>query len=382
MQIADNLKVLGNISATGSVTASTTEQFNISAVNFPNLRAAYANMRLGSVDPIILMLGDSTMGGYNSTFVAKKSFATPRYLGQILTAAGIPASEEAGNIGAGADMAFTWDTRITNGTNWNLFGSNPIGLGGQYFSSNTNGATISFTPVRQFDSFDVYRTDSTVGAFTANVDGGSSLGTSTGLGTQNVVKATFTCTLGTHTINVVQANTTSSYINLILAHTSGARQFNIINEAWGGAFSSYFLNSPSSFFGAGNAVAWAALKPALVIIELTINETINNIAVATFTANIQALISLAQGAGCDVLLSSGNPVNNSSGITNIPSYILALRQLAASNNCGLIEMNQARYVSYAVTNPIFPYFDTLHPGLAGTMDKAFAYAAAIQAGLA
>lgn len=359
-------------------TTNSSNLINFDPKNFKNFRAAYAKMRRGTLDPLVLMMGDSTMAGYNgSNYIATKTTATPRFLGQLLTSYGIPASEETCNIGGQAAQLFSWDPRITGSTNWTLAGGAAVGTLGQLFSSSVNGATFSFAPTRAFDSFDIFHTTQAAGVITVNVDGGATLATITNPGTFTVVKDTVSCTLGTHTINLVQSGTTFLAVNAIVPHTSTARQLNIVNAGNGGYLASTYNNN-TNFYLSGVQTPWTVAAPALTIFELTMNDSTAPTSIATYTANMQALITLAQTAGSDVILSTGNPVNDATGIANIGNLITALQSLAILNGCGFVEMNARRYISYANWNAVVPYSDNYHPSDVTSMDKAEVYAQAIR----
>jgi hypothetical protein len=346
---------------------------------FPNFRVAMANMRLGTSDPLVLFMGDSTLGGLTNGAVYNKLNGVPHFVGSRLTSYGIPASEETLSLQSNS-TGFSWDSRISPGT-WANNNTQIAGPMGGMARSGTASDTMTFTPARQIDSFDVYTYDFTSGAtVTCNVNGGATLATITGTGSGVVVKTTVACTLGANVINLVKGGSGNSFILNVIPHTSTARQINIANACWPSGVAGSWYNTTQAW-ASGSQQPWTVMAPKLVIFELTINDSQLSTPLSTYLANIQGLITLAQTSGADVILSTGHPTSNAAATVNLPPMLAGLYNLASANNCGLIDINQYRYVSYAAFNAITPYLDLTHFQAPGSMDKAEAYAQAIIAAM-
>ena len=373
----------GQVVSNGSYWAQSavaTELVNFRSSNFPNFRAAMAKMRLGTADPLVVVLGDSTTAGYAGSYTGSKATASTAYLGQILTKYGIPASEEIGNIAnTTASPVYLYDSRLSQ-TGFTSYPATSIG-GALMTNSVAGTGTLNFAPTRSFDSFDIiwYSTSCTAAV---KVDSGSTLATLTG--SANVLnKTTVSCTAGTHTINIVVSAGTI-YVAAIIPHTSTARQINILNNGYAGSHAYDWSNTASGVWQIAASTGVSVPAPNLAIIELTVNDAIygaspSSSSSPSYNASMTTLISNFQTNGCDVILSTGNPTNNSTNIANLPAYLTALYALANTYNCALLDMNQGRYVSYAATNPSMAYYDTIHFTSQGYADKAEAYAYAIRA---
>lgn len=359
--------------------ASFTGKYISLPLRFPNFRVAMANMRLGTSDPLVLFMGDSTLGGLTNGAVYNKLNGVPHFTGSRLTSYGVPASEETMELQSNS-TGFVWDSRISPGT-WSNNNTQIAGPLGGMAKTSTASDTMTFTPARNIDSFDVYTFDFTSGAtVVCNVNGGATLATITGTGSGLVVKTNVPCTLGANVINLVKGGAGNSFVLGVVVHTSTARQINIANACWPSGIASSWNNS-TQVWASGTQQPWTVMAPKLTIIELTINDSQLSTSLATYLANIQGLITLAQTAGSDVILSTSHPTSNASAAINLPPMLAGLYGLASANNCGLIDMNQYRYVSYAAFNAITPYLDLTHFQAPGNMDKAEAYAQVIIAAM-
>jgi len=260
------------------------------------------------------------------------------------------------------------------GANWANSGSGTA-LGGVLFHFTTGAANnMTFTPAAAFDTIVIYYVrNAGHGTFTTNVDGGSSLGTTNAAGAAAVLTTTFSVTKGTHTINIVPANDAQFFIVGIVPQDSTASAVDLYQAGIYGATSTTF-NSTTN--------AWSPLSllptiaPDLTIVDLTINDSNAGTALATYSTNIQALITSAKLSG-DVVLMVGPP-SNTAAATNgtLDTYIGTLQNLSITNGAPLVNFKQ-RWVSYAAMNAIMPYFDSLHPAAPGYQDMAEALTNAI-----
>lgn len=375
----------------GSVAAPVvtgTGLYNVNSQNTPHLRAAIARIRSSNGNARFGIAGDSTTVGAYATasgsgneFNNVKVLAVPFQLAAILSARGIPAQNDNfmanGNVGSLANYTTYYPAVTSAVTGFAADGSFPI-FGGFSFDASTNGATLAFEPVTAFDTIDVYYfTFSTLGSFTVNVDGGSTLATvNTGTGTGNVAKTTITgVSHGTHTINIVTSSGTKVYILGVAVRDSTTPRVEIYNLG-GASATAEIYNSTANF---GTIQALTAMALDVLFINLTINDiNLQSASIATYIANLTSLISTQQAAGGDVVLMIGNPCNTaqwtSGGATSVAQkYMAAVYLLATSLNLPLIDITQ-RWVSYAAANAVMPYGDagagSLHPSKTGYADIA------------
>ena len=378
-----DLQALLNAMATGSSAAPMTADglFNLNASSLPHWRAAMARVRNGSGRGRIVVLGDSTsMGegagtGGSSNLNAAFVQGWPEQMGPILSKQ-IAANTNAifGDQGTYSYVAYnTYDPRVTLGANWALANINAIG--GNTWVYNTGAVNnFAFTPVGSVDTAVVCFTSGGGGTAAVNVDGGSTLGT---IGTGSAAQCnTYTFTAGAHTINLVPSNNGALYVLGVIAYLSTTPAVDIIQDGVIAATVSNFNYSAQPY----NILPELSLISAdLTIIDLTVNDSNNNglSYLPTYVATVQAMITGAKTGGSDVMLISGPP-SNTANATNgtLASYNAALQQLALTNNVPLLSFSN-RWTSYAVTNPIFPYYDGLHPGKTGYSDMASAVAQAL-----
>lgn len=368
--------------AAAPVTASGVYNFNSSAL--PRWRKALANVRTGQGRGRVVVLGDSTSMGQGSgsggaaNLNGAYPFGWPQQMAAILN--GMLASAANAqpisatsimcdqNVSASSVGYASYDPRVTLGANW---GTNAGGncAGGNLFNYATGAANnLTFAPAAAFDTITLYYyTQTGGGTATINVDGGASLGTiNFGAPNDTIASSTFSVANSLHTINIVPNNNGSFNVAGIVASLSTKPAIDVIQAATSGASMAYYTHNT---FASEGLRLEATLAPDLTIINLTVNDTTLQTAVAAYAASAQSVITNAKLSG-DVLLIAGPPSN--SGISPAP-YVAALRSLAVSNNVPLLDLT-TRWTSYAVTNPVMPYFDAYHPGKLGYNDIALAVA--------
>ena len=358
--------------------------FNLNAINLPHWRAKLAGVRNKTGRARIILLGDSTTAGagagtggtlnYNGAFA--KNY--PRDFASLL-AGYIPTSDNSffgdqtnNSVGYGA-----YDTRVTLGTGWS---TTQLSFAGQMFKFTSGGGagTLAFTPAGQIDTITVYYLQqSGSGSLTVNVDGGASLGTINQNGTGSLKTVTYTVTKGNHTVNLVPNNDAAVWIQGVVTYDSTTSAVDLIQGGSSGATAASF--SSTSFIWNPIAVL-GELAPDLTVICLTINDSNTpSTPIATYTTQMQAIITQALTTG-DVILMVGAPSNTTQATDGtLAQYIAVLHQLAITNNVGLIDL-AARWKSWAFTNPLMPYFDSKHPGQNGYWDIATTVYGAVTGG--
>lgn len=343
-------------------------------------RSTIAAVKAGSRRGRVVFIGDSTsMGagaGSGGTLNENGAYpnAWPQQLAAKLNTAGIPCVAQSFWASAAAAVAYdTYDTRVTRGPNW----SNAQGCFGGTMFKFTAGAVnnLTFTPAAAFDTVvPWYMKISGDGTATINVDGGASLGTLNFSNATSVLSSTaFTVAKATHTINIVPANDALFFMLGIQTYDSTVPAIDFFQCAQAGATTATFIP---------NTNPWEALKalttlaPDLTIIDLTINDSNAGTLLATYSSNIQSIITTAKLSG-DVLLMVGPPSNTTPATDGtLDTYVAAVYALAASNGCSVVNM-KSRWVSWAAIQATYPYFDSLHPGATGYVDIATAVAAVL-----
>jgi hypothetical protein len=362
-----------------SVPATASGQFNINATTMLSWRKALANVRSGNGRGTIAILGASQSmgGGAGSAGTAELNGAFPlswpAALSTLLNST-VSTSYKSlfgdQNAAVGAGVAYgTYDTRVTLGANWSANGANAFG--GNMFKYTTGAANnFSFTPPGSFDKIVYYYFTATGnGTSTMNVDGGASLGTIDYGATNFIVQSvTFTVAAATHTINIVPNNNGNFQFIGIKTYLSTTNSIDIINGASYGAQSNFYNVNSNPW---QPIPVLSKVLPDLVIYSMSDNDCSAVVPLATFSANLQTLIT-AQLAIGSIMLMSEAPQNVAAWTSgSCVAYLGVLQSLAASNNIPYLNL-ATRWISYAVTNPIFPYGDANHPGAQAYWDWALA----------
>jgi lysophospholipase L1-like esterase len=352
--------------------------FNQTSSGLNAYRAALAAVRSGGTRPgPVLFIGDSTTMGAGSgtggTLNLNGAFPNSpiSQLATLANAQGSLAGLVSFNSLLGnqrSNISYpTYDTRVTLGANWTNVQATLGGLAFKY----TNGAAnnLAFTPPAAFDTIKLYYIRATAnGSFTTNVDGGASLGTINTAGTNALLSQTYTVAKATHTINIVPNNDAAFYVVAIVTYDSTVKRLDFVQAGWSGALASDISDS-SLPWSPINAIT--TLAPSLCVINLTINNSNAATDLTTYATQMTTIIAACQATG-SVVLMVGAP-SSTANATNgtLDGYVNTLRSLAITYNCPLLDL-KARWTSYAVTNALMPYFDTLHPQAQGYADISLA----------
>jgi lysophospholipase L1-like esterase len=378
--IINNIYAGANIPGQGGTLLASGESgefFNLSPQTLPHWRKAVANVRSGTGRARICVAGASqsngtgagTGGSQLSTNAWSKSW--PNQYTTMMNSYYVPMSSQSffGYQNTTASTYPTYDPRVTLGANW---GQDVTSFGGFMFKYTTGAANnMTFTPVASFDTIIVYYVIGTGrGTFTWNVDGGSSLGTvNCATGTNGAVAtATATVSAGTHTINLIPGNNGNITIAGMITYLSTTPAVDVIQSGIGGATSATYA---ATTFPYSSASMLNFLAPDLTILFNNVNDYGVPTPISTFMTNTQTLITQAQLTG-DIILGTEAPSNTTNSTNGIAdNYTTALKQLAITNNCPLLDL-RSRWVSYAVTNPIMAYAagDPAHPTAVGYADWA------------
>jgi hypothetical protein len=178
------------------------------------------------------------------------------------------------------------------------------------------------------------------GNFTIDVEGKSPLATINCEGPGGFLKATVTCPLGFHTVNLRQATrgTHDIYLTALRAFNSGIKELSVYNLGgcrWGSA------NFVVGTFPWNTLPAVAAISPNLVIFEAGIvNDWNDNIALSSVTSNMRTVIDALTSVNCDVILMSGAPSEPGVYATYATqaAYVENMRSLAYAANVPFIDV--------------------------------------------
>lgn len=352
-----------------SAGALTPGYLNLDPSLLPKWRPKLAGVLAKTGRAKILCVGDSTTAGLgagsggttNSTGARQNSY--PDFLGARLNALGIPTT--LGSFGGyGNDTGnAAYDARVSYGAGWSSSGST---IGGGLIANSSTTNPISFTPAETFDTIDLYFLSFTNnGTFTVNVDGGAAAATiNSGASNVGYTKQTVTVARGTHTINIAR-NGTGGIVYLLLVDTYDSTKpaVSIINVGKSGSTSNSWVDT---------SLAWSTLTmignlaPDLTILDLGINDAIQSVALATYTANMQTVIAKAKLTG-DVIAKLPNPNN----LPAVVPYVTALRGLAAQLKLPTID-NAYRDGNSGASGaaPAAFFFDALHRTALGYADTA------------
>jgi lysophospholipase L1-like esterase len=348
---------------------------NFTPSSLPRYRTKLASAIASPGSPVtICMVGDSTTMGATNATTALKATSWPAQLAKLYRGIGLSVAEDSitgdnSTPGTGTAGLTAYDPKaVFAGSTWLR---NTDGLGGNMIR-NTSGTDIfAYTPAASTDTIDTwYAQNSGNGTFTVS-DGATLLSTinSGSPTTTAFIKATSTRTASANPINFVRTGAGGAvYLGLVSTWSSTTTQVKIFNFGRFGKMASDFTTATSP---------WSPLNSIpvvgcdLITINLGINEVRQNVAVATYTANMQTLITAYKASGADVILvryhPDGAPVNP--GL--LPSYYAAQVSLAQNNNLPMVDLT-ARFVSYAVGNGQGEYGDSVHLLANGNVDVAMA----------
>lgn len=362
---------LANVAITGGTIngAQTGEYYGVSSQSLKKWRRGLARARNGGAVAQIACVGDSTVrgawsNGSSGTNCVIKSW--PVKLAGLLSAAGTPASAESffGDGTFGVPLS-TIDPRVVLGVAWTANAN--TSLGGKMHIASAAG-TLSFTPNQPMKSYDIYYPiNSGLGTFSIDIGGVGATPIVTA-GTMAFGKSTITNT-GAASVSPLNIAWTSGACLVIGAQgRSLTDQVTVLNMGRSGSVVADWTANTSSAWD--SLLALPLVAPDLTIISLTINDWVAGTSIATYTANMQALINSALQTG-DVLLLTAAPSNTANASLSAQQAIItASYQLAATNSLPLLDMTN-RFTSYAVSQPLGLYGDTaLHPSGIGYADIA------------
>jgi lysophospholipase L1-like esterase len=355
--------------------ATPSEFLNFSSNNLRRWRKAIGAVRAGTGRARLALVGDSTTAGTgsaNSGTTNAVPGSYPTLLAALLNSADVPATASSC---WGRNMLPATDPRVA-APNWV---QSSYVLNGNSMRANGITDTMAFTPGVSWDTAEVWYADlAGSGTFTVNADGGATLATVTPSGSGALNKVIVTKALATSVLNIARTTGGSVYIAGVVTYDSTSKKVDVCNLGWHGSKVVDWATANASYINNVTPVSnLPQVAPDLTVISLTINDWSNATDMASYTTYLQAIITAALTTG-DVIIMSGIPSSPTAATTDVQAkYIDAARQIALANNLPFINLTQ-RWGSYAVSNALGMYSDTLHPLAVGYADVARAVAVALK----
>lgn len=322
----------------------------------------------------VLWIGDSGTIAINAEGAAQWPSPTD-HLAAILSAAGIPAVSDGfmgwSVAGTGTGSRLGDDPRMVAGS-WTSSTSLWAILGGAYLTAASGSTAFSFTPRAPVDTYNVlYSTTSGAGSFSEQIGAGSATTVNENAATALHAQSVTASPASTSPLNLTWLSGTA-YVLGVEAYNSTIPSVDIINAGYYGSMSAAWTGNSNV---SDPLKMLTFLKPALTIIEPGGNDYYSGTctAIATFTANVQAMITAAQAAGSDVLLVFPPP-QIATWYCSSPSlaqYQAAVAGLGQTNNVPVVDLT-VRFGSYAIAAAAGLYSDAEHANTAGNADAASA----------
>lgn len=347
--------------------------YNYNTSYLANWRTGRAAQRAGTRNAIVSFAGDSTTAGSGggSPGGLDNSVAggyIPQLAALVSGASWQSFFGDHNGLGNGNTTPLTQlDSRITYGGGWTgteAAGHTSFPCAGGPMIVTLTGGRLTFTPTKPIDTVKVFaptNTDLTNQTIDFDGTGAGTLTTQTALG---ITSATFSTTLGTHTIGATGSN---SYLGGMYAYNSAVKEISLVNLGWNSGTAADWSTGDNS-----SGLPWAPLTtlpiwpgaPDLTFIDLTINDWIAATDVPTWSGQIQSIITVAKTTG-DVVLMTGVPSDTGqvSTVTQ-QAFVTALKALAVSNNCVMIDWTAA-WGSWTAANGSGWMFDVFHPNHIG-----------------
>lgn len=346
---------------------------NFKPSNTRKLRKGLANVRTGTANMNVAIIGDSTQAGDGAGtgtngFDGARILTPARRLASNLTGRGIVAAQETaifGSAGVGAGQyPSTYDPRLSYGAGW---AATSAGIAGGYYDNSTTTNALAFTPTIAFDTI-VYWYGQNTGyaTFTIDVDGGAAIETPNAAGSGALIKHTVTCALGTHTINWKRTGTgTNLRIMGCTVYNSATKTVDVWNCGVAGATSTSWINAANPWSPFNGLTSLAA---DLYIIDLGINDWINSTNLTTFSTQMQSIITACQTSG-DVVLC--NPVPQAIASTALATqlqYVSVLQTLQLTNDLPWVDFRNLMETQ-EISNTNGTQYDATHPNNLGYIEK-------------
>ncbi len=327
-----------------------------SAQSLPHWSAALSAARLGTANARILCIGDSTTWGYLIGGPVPNSY--PAQLATMAASTGNPSV-------SGLSVPDGSDSRWVIGAGWSSASEGAANT--KSFYNTGGGGALTFTTTVLSDSFYVYYLGGAgvgynpSGSFTAQATGGSQVSVPYNASLSGGIYRALVTAASASATNSVSITVAAGNTAIIVGVEPFLSTKNQILVGNAGAVGTTTQNWDSTQPG-GSFSFISGTTPDLIIISLGINDAGSSVSVATYTANMQAIVTAAQATGADVILSTMPPSQGTPYTTYEPGYVTAIKSLATSNGLQVIDFYDILGGSYNA-----PYMsDALHPNVAGT----------------
>lgn len=348
--------------------------YNESPSTTRRMRAALAQTRTALFR--VMCVGDSTVFGANATPPQSKQ-SWPSRLAQML------ASVEGHASSTGAvdfqNYSLASEPRFVFAGTWAAANVGPFNTAGR--QSNVPASKVTFTPDIEVDAFVVrYATGPDAGTWSYSVDGGAATNVDSSAAAAGYSTVTVPASsTGVHSL--VIAVGAGGFTRLISVEGRNGLTGSVVTRAGkGGAMASSFVVGASLGL-AGSIGTIDALSPNLVILGFGVNEYLNQVALASYKANLQTILTRAISVGADVVMLTAVPNQDTTKAISQAQYRQVVYELADANNAMVLDVAYL-WDSYAVSNaaPLSLYGDVTHPNSRGYFDIAAAIYAAITGG--
>ena len=337
---------------------SETQYVSMNTNKMPRTRRAIGRVVGGTGRWRIGLVGDSTTAGAgagssgttNIVGAAPKSYPVrlASRLATLLGCTGQTAAVEAGVGNAGSATISQYNSAVTLGGGAAAGAATYACPTGQMIQIPSTG-TYAYAPGYNFDTLEFgYVRNAGLGTLTPTIGSGTS--TPTSLSTAGG----FSCQNGSFLFSALNTSVTltgsvaTCYLGWAIAYDSTKPGVDVIPCCkWGGVINDF--GSVANPWSTGVVGMWNTMNLDTIVIQLTINDSNNGTALATYLAKMQTLITLLSGLtnAPDIILMSGWP----SGTANATNGTLATFQqgcasLAVTNNIPYVAFGEGRIVSY------------------------------------
>lgn len=326
-------------------------------------RAALKRVRLGTGNARMVGIGDSTVGGWPTSFVdrAAGQWAATR-LGATHPGAVLP-----------TDLTLYSEGRVVYGTGWANAGVGDFGPANKGIVSGSVGAagTLDIGPCVDCDRFEIWYLDAGVGSFDWWINGGAhttvAVGASAGIPSPSVVTAAVSP--GTHTLHI--GNIVGSPVFIFAVEPRlGTAGLYVCRAGLGSTTSTMWDQAGSSF--ASSVLMFHTLQPDLSLIMLTVGDLNTQTPLATYRDNIDDMVVLGQTYGSVMLAVAPRPTITWP-VLLYDSYIAQLESIRDARGCALLDftkhfdsLDSADYMD-----------DPLHPSADAQADMSLVLAGAL-----
>jgi lysophospholipase L1-like esterase len=342
-----------------------------------NLKLLQVISNSASANYKIAFMGDSTTAASfsNGTTTGLLAQAVPQQVANLLNNTGLLSGYVNkhvwwGNGFNGSSTIPTYDPRWTLNTGWAA-----AGLGGNTSISSTsaNVNAAVFQPAldsgETYDSVDIYYIRNNFAPSVTVTIGGVPQGTVlNGAGTSStLIKQTYSVTATNGAVSMAKTTPDATRFDIlgVVCYKSTKKQIDVYNYSSSGKKVGDFSSAGAYAWGLYNAL-WDSIIPDLTIVNLTINDTLQSTAIATYTSQLQAIITKAKAVG-ECILMTGLP-QASAYATQQSLIYQAVRDLAASNNVLIIDIGY-RWVNQTESSTYYAA-DFIHGNAAGYADVA------------